>query len=65
MVNAFKFPDNAQVYITCNVEVSTVQYSTVQYSTVQYIIFKVKVRTDNKRVLGIYCLSKHDLTAPQ
>ena len=45
MVNAFKFPDNAQVYITCNVEVSTVKYSTVQYSTEQY---ETEVRTDYK-----------------
>ena len=46
-------------------EYSTVQYSTVQYSTDTVLQYSTEVRTDNKRVLGIHCLSKHDLTSPQ
>ena len=39
VVNAFKFPDNAQVYITCNVEVGTGMELFLNPGTAAYLLF--------------------------
>ena len=39
VVNAFKFPDNAQVYITCNVEVGTDMELFLNPGTAAYLLF--------------------------